>query len=73
VISMDANTSAIPLYALIDQRYDKRPRIVAEYTDPHAACSAADLLRYSGSTVEVVLISAIKGDYSPSPLANAHE
>ena len=48
------------LYALIDRRRDGRPRIVSEYVDPESARRAADLLRWSGASIEVVLVTAIE-------------
>lgn len=50
------------LYALIDRRRDGRPRIVAEYVDPQCARQAAELLRWSGAAVEVVLLTAVRDE-----------
>lgn len=52
--------AAPPVYAILDRRRDGNPRIVGEYTDPAAARSAADLLRWAGSPAEVVLITSIE-------------
>ena len=57
------NAASTPaLYALIDCRRDGRPRIVSEHTDPQAARAAADLLRWAGDSVEIVLLTAIEHD-----------
>lgn len=58
---------ALPLYALVDRRRDGRPRIVAEYRDPQAAHDAARLLRWAGTPVRVVLVSAIRDNDTPTP------
>jgi len=54
--------SAPALYALIDRRVNGNPRIVAEYRDPMSARAAADLLRWAGDAVEIVLLTAVEGD-----------
>ena len=57
----DKSESALPLYATLGRRYDGRPRITGEYTDPQAALAAADILRQAGDKeVEVVLITSIE-------------
>ena len=56
-------SSATPaLYALIDRRRDGRPRIVSEHTDPQCARHAADLLRWAGDPVEIVLLSVVEAN-----------
>ena len=58
---MNADTAPPPLYALIDRRANGKPRIVAEYQDPASARAAADLLRWAGDAVEIVLLTAVEG------------
>lgn len=55
-------TERPPLYALIDRRRDGRPRIVSEHVDPESARRAADLLRWAGDAVEIVLLTAVRDD-----------
>lgn len=50
------------IYAVIDRRRDGKPRIVGEFADPQAARAAADLLRWAGDPVELVLITAVLSD-----------
>ena len=51
-----------PLYALIERRTNGNPRIIAEYRDPASARAAADLLRWAGAPIEIVLLTAVEGE-----------
>lgn len=49
-----------PLYTLIERRQYGPPRIIRQCVDPLEVRQAADLLRWAGSSVEIVLITAIE-------------
>jgi hypothetical protein len=51
--------SGFPLYALTDRAQDGRLRILATFREPRDAHVAADLLRWSGGTVDVLLMTQV--------------
>lgn len=51
-----ADVSLPKLYAVVDYRYDGRPRVVSEFVDPALAAAAAQLLRDAGGDATVELI-----------------
>jgi hypothetical protein len=52
--------SGFPLYAVTDRSQDgRRLRILATFREPRDAHTAADLLRWSGGTVDVVLMTQV--------------
>lgn len=51
--------NAPALYAVVDFRYDGRPRVIGTFVDPDAAVAAADLLRAVGSDARVELLAAL--------------
>ena len=60
---MNADTPPpLPLYAVTDKTHDGRRRVIDTFRDPDAALSAAKLLRWTGSPVEVVLVTAVEGE-----------
>ena len=52
------NTTAPPLYRLLDRRQDGTRRVIAEVAEPADAAAQQELLIAAGATVDVEIIDA---------------